>query len=106
MMYVIKPLRSFSAWLRDLRDARAKAIIVDRVERARDGDFGVCRRVRDAMWEMKIDYGPGYRLYYGRTGPAVYLIVAGGTKASQSRDIDAAFAKWQLAKEGKYGPIA
>lgn len=103
MEYVIKQLKSFSAWVNGLRDGTARAMIDKRLENARKGNFGQHRRVKDGLWEMKLDYGPGYRLYYGRKGQFVYVVVGGGTKGTQTRDIDLAFAKWVDVKEGQYG---
>jgi len=56
--------------------------------------------VGEGVFEMRIDYGPGYRLYYARTDVAIYLLLLGGDKSSQRRDISAAHALWKSIKEG------
>ena len=65
---------------------------MQRLDRAVDGNFGDCHPVGRHVWEMRIHHGPGYRVYYSRVGSVVYVILAGGTKRRQSRDITAAEA--------------
>lgn len=77
-------------WLDDLRDGRAKQRIRARVNRLRDGSFGDCKPVGGSVLELRIDYGPGYRVYLARRGPVVVLLLVGGDKRSQSADIDRA----------------
>ena len=77
-------------WLDELRDARAVTRIAMRIDRLADGNFGDCKPLRDGVWEMRIDYGPGYRLYYAMVGRSCVLLLCGGDKRKQSRDIDRA----------------
>ncbi|GJE17610.1 type II toxin-antitoxin system RelE/ParE family toxin [Methylobacterium marchantiae] len=77
----------FKVWLKGLRDERAKARIAARLRSASYDNFGDTRSVGSGVFEMRIHYGPGYRIYYARRGETVYLLLKGGDKASQSRDI-------------------
>ncbi|WP_321572755.1 type II toxin-antitoxin system RelE/ParE family toxin [Achromobacter xylosoxidans] len=84
----------FSRWITELRDARAKAHIVRRLARAMVGNFGDVAPVGDGISEMRIDVGTGYRVYYRRQGLVVYVLLCGGDKASQARDIVTAKRLW------------
>lgn len=86
----------FATWLAGLRDDKGKAHILDRLNRASFGNFGDCAPVGDGISEMRIHHGPGYRVYFTRHGAVVYVLLCGGDKKSQRRDI--AKAK-RLAKE-------
>ncbi len=77
----------FDTWLTALRDPIGKARIVSRIRSAEQGNFGDCEAVGDGVSEMRIHCGPGYRVYYSRQGETVYLLLCGGDKSSQSRDI-------------------
>lgn len=77
----------FAAWLAAFRDDKGKAQILDRLNRASFGNFGDCEPVGDGVSEMRIHYGPGYRVYFTRQGPVVYVLLCGGDKKSQRRDI-------------------
>ena len=77
----------FGRWLRDLRDIQAKARINARIRRVSLGLIGDVKPVGDGVSELRIDYGPGYRLYFIRQGEAVLLLLVGGDKGSQKRDI-------------------
>jgi len=82
----------FSAWLADLRDAKGKARIVARVESARLGNLGDVKSLGGGVSEMRVHIGPGYRLYFARTGKIVLLLLCGGDKSTQKRDIEKAKA--------------
>lgn len=97
-MFTIKRTNLFIDWLKRLKDRRAAARIAVRIDRLADGNPGQVRDVGEGVSELKIDYGPGYRVYYIRRGKAVYLLLCGGDKATQSKDI--AEAK-RIAKEWK-----
>ena len=73
--------------------------IAARVNRARVGNFGEYKVLDDGVCEMKIDFGPGYRVYYAQEGFRVYLLLVGGDKSSQKRDIARATEIWQTIKE-------
>ena len=77
-------------WLDQLRDVRAKARIVARVARLKAGNLGDCKPLRDGVSEFGVDYGPGYRVYFGIVGFQVILLLCGGDKRSQAADIDKA----------------
>lgn len=86
---------AFDAWLKALRDPIGKARIVARVRSAEQGNFGDCEPVGDGISEMRIHAGPGYRVYYCRRGDVVYLLLCGGNKSTQQRDIREAKALLQ-----------
>ncbi len=77
----------FSAWLDALRDHKGKALVLNRLANAALGNFGDCAAVGEGVLEMRIHHGPGYRVYFVRDGAAVYVLLCGGDKASQRRDI-------------------
>ena len=85
----------FSDWLASLRDARAVGIVRARLNRIRLGNFGDCKSVGGGVDELRIDFGPGYRVYYGRAGSLVVVLLCGGTKRTQARDIVTAQAYWK-----------
>ena len=82
----------FDAWLKALRDPIGKARIISRIRSAEQGNFGDCEPVGGGVSEMRIHCGPGYRVYYSRRGQVVYLLLCGGNKSTQSRDIKQAKA--------------
>lgn len=88
----------FQQWLDRLKDRAALARIRMRVDRLADGLFGDCRAVGEGVSELRIDCGPGYRVYYARAGQTVILLLAGGDKGSQQRDIALAQARWREFK--------
>ena len=77
----------FDAWLSRLGDARSKARIIARIRSAERGNLGDCKSVGAGVMEMRIHAGPGYRVYYTQFGDVVYLLLCGGTKRGQQRDI-------------------
>ncbi|NGZ26675.1 MAG: type II toxin-antitoxin system RelE/ParE family toxin [Magnetococcales bacterium] len=79
-------------WLDHLKDRQAKARIHARILRLAVGNFGDCKPLRDGVWELRVDCGPGYRVYYGMVGKAVVLLLCGGDKHSQEPDISRAVA--------------
>ena len=74
-------------WLSRLRDKQAKIAIIRRMIRVENGNFGDHRYCRDGVWEMRIDIGPGYRIYYALVGQRVLLLLCGGDKRTQDADI-------------------
>jgi putative addiction module killer protein len=86
--------RPFEDWLNGLKDVVARAMIRKRINRVRKGNLGKNRNVGDGVWELKIDFGPGYRAYYGEDGPTVVVLLCGGDKGSQDRDIAKAKEYW------------
>jgi putative addiction module killer protein len=77
----------FDAWLVALKDKVGRARIVHRIRSAEHGNFGDCEPVGEGVSEMRVHVGPGYRMYYTRRGEVVYLLLLGGDKSSQKRDI-------------------
>ncbi len=86
----------FTAWLDNVKDERAAARIVTRIRRMEIGNPGDVRSVGDGVSEIRIDYGPGYRVYFARRGKTLVILLCGGDKKSQRKDI--AVAK-RMAKE-------
>ena len=78
---------TFDGWLSKLRDTRGKARIFDRIRSAERGNFGDCVPVGEGVSEMRIHSGPGYRVYFTQDGDVIYVLLCGGTKRSQRRDI-------------------
>jgi len=85
----------FSEWLEGLRDRAAIARIRIRLGRVRLGNFGTAKSVGDGVSELKIDFGPGYRIYCAMSGKSVVLLLIGGDKSTQSKDIAIAKRYWQ-----------
>ena len=81
-------------WLSSLRDARARAQIEVRFRRVSAGNFGDCKSVGDGISELRIDIGAGYRVYYGKHGLELVLLLCGGNKDSQPSDIALAKTYW------------
>jgi len=77
----------FDQWMTHLRDMKARARILQRIDAAIRGNFGDCRFIAEGVHEMRIHCGPGYRLYYTRREQCVYILLVGGDKGSQTRDI-------------------
>ncbi len=91
---------NFRLWLNALRDQRGRARILSRIRMAELGNFGDFASVGGGVMEMRVHDGPGYRLYYVREGETVYLLLAGGDKSTQSRDIKSAIALWDEIGKG------
>lgn len=86
----IKQTREFIAWVKELRDPQARARILNRIDRLEQGNPGQTRGVGSGVVEMKIDYGPGYRVYFIQRGTSLVLLLCGGDKSSQDSDIQRA----------------
>lgn len=82
-------------WLEKLKDTTAKISAVRRVSRIEQGNFGDHKFCRDGVWELRIDVGAGYRVYYGIAGTQVILLLCGGNKGTQKADINNACEYWQ-----------
>jgi putative addiction module killer protein len=85
----------FEDWMDSLRDHRARARIRTRIGRVRLGNLGRCEPVGGGVLELKIDYGPGYRVYFGQVGTRLVILLCGGDKSSQSEDIKRAIEYWE-----------
>lgn len=98
-MYSIKQTESFAKWLAKLRDVRTKARITARLRIASEGNLGDVKSVGDGVSEMRIDTGPGYRLYFTWRGELLIVLLVGGDKSTQKRDIQRAKAMAQEVRE-------
>lgn len=91
----------FDEWLDNLRDAKARARIEVRLDRLEQGNFGDCEPVGEGVHELKMDFGPGYRAYFAEKTSTIVLLLLGGDKSTQNRDIKTAKAYWrQYRKSG------
>ena len=88
---------SFQDWLTHLKDLKGQGAILKRIDRVHEGLLGDHASVGHGVWELRIHFGPGYRVYYGEDGPTVVLLLCGGEKSTQKRDILKAQEYW-----GKY----
>ena len=86
-MIEVRQTEEFSAWLRRLRDTNAVARIVGRIRRMEQGNPGDVNSVGNGVMEMRIDYGPGYRVYYLHRGSTIVILLCGGDKRTQPQDI-------------------
>ena len=91
----------FSEWLASLRDGRTVGIVRARLNRIRLGNFGDCKSVGGGVEELRSDFGPGYWVYYGRDGALVVVLLCGGTKGAQARDILRAKGYWRKYLDAK-----
>ena len=91
-MFKIDETDEYRAWFAELRDIRAKAKILARISNMSQGNFGAVSPVGHGVSETKIHYGPGYRVYFKKTGNTVLLLLCGGDKSTQSKDIKTATA--------------
>lgn len=92
MFYTVQQTQTFSNWLTALRDLRAKVAIARRIDRAQQGHLGDVKPVGESVHEMRIDLGPGYRVYYTIKQSQLLILLAGGDKGSQQTDIQRAIA--------------
>jgi putative addiction module killer protein len=89
-MVEVRQTERFVRWLEDLRDLRGRAKVLARIERLIGGNPGDVRPVGSGVSELRINYGPGYRVYYVQRGTTLIILLAGGDKSSQVKDIDGA----------------
>ena len=89
-MIEVRQTADFARWLHRLKDANAVARIVGRIRRAEQGNLGDCRSLGAGLMEMRIDYGPGYRVYYVHRGATIVILLCAGDKRTQRRDIERA----------------
>ena len=89
----------FDAWFEALRDKQAARRIQARIDRVEEGNFGDCQPVGEGVSEMRIHYGPGYRVYLAQRGAEIVILLAGGDKATQNKDIKTALGLAKQLKE-------
>ena len=98
-MNTILRTAEFDRWLGALRDRKAQARILARIASAQLGNFGDCKSVGEGVSEMRVDVGPGYRVYFTRRGETVYLLLVGGDKSTQAMDVKRARGMARQLKE-------
>ncbi|WP_249962281.1 type II toxin-antitoxin system RelE/ParE family toxin [Histophilus somni] len=88
-MYSIKQTSIFKQWLKNIKDPIARIMVIKRIERAKNGNFGDHKLLANTggIYEMRIDTGKGYRIYYAKIGDVIYLLTNGGDKKTQQQDI-------------------
>jgi len=91
-MYTIKPTTEFTAWLKSLKDGMTKRRLARRLEKAEKGNLGDVEPVGEGVHEMREFFGPGWRMYYIQRGPVLIIMLGGGDKSTQQKDIEAAIA--------------
>ena len=84
----------FEIWLIGLKDVQGRAVIRKRLNRVRLGNLGDAKSVGGGVMELRVDFGPGYRVYFGEDGPRIVVLLCGGDKSSQSKDIENAKSFW------------
>jgi putative addiction module killer protein len=89
-MLEIRKTEQFKAWLDSLNDLMGRAKIQARIQRLAEGNVGNVKSVGGKVFEMKIDFGPGYRIYYTKLAKTIYLLLLGGCKRTQAKDIQIA----------------
>ena len=92
----------FAEWFARLESV-ARAKVTRAIVRLEQGNFSNVKSVGAGVFEYRIDFGPGYRVYFGQDGPALVILLTGGAKKRQQRDIDAAHGYWQDYKQAKRG---
>jgi putative addiction module killer protein len=105
-MYFIEKTPDFDKWFRKLNDLRAKAKILIRLQKLEEEEhFGAFKPLKGGISELKINYAKGYRVYYKEVDGKIILLLIGGSKSTQKKDIDKAIEIWNTIKQEKYGDI-
>ena len=97
-MFTVKPLPEFTKWLDGLNDSRVRGAVAERIKRLTFGLLGDFKAIGDGVIELRIDFGAGWRVYYTQYGAQIVVLLAGGSKRSQMRDIQRAKALAALLK--------
>ena len=84
----------FQQWMNELKDLKGRIVIQRRIDRVANGNFGDHKFCQDGVWELRIDFGPDYRVYYARDEETIILLLSGGSKRTQSADINQAVRYW------------
>jgi putative addiction module killer protein len=98
---IVNQTPEFQKWMKKLRDIRAKAHVLSRLTQVEGGNLGDFKSVGNGVLEMRINYGPGYRLYFAKDGETIVILLIGGDKSSQDQDIVKAKNIWQGIKNEK-----
>jgi putative addiction module killer protein len=99
-MIIIKKTSEFDKWIRNLKDIRAKSKILFRIQKLEtDEHFGDCKPVGDGISEMRINYAKGYRVYFKEQDNLIVILLIGGDKSTQQKDIEKAKKIWNRIKE-------
>jgi putative addiction module killer protein len=85
----------FQVWFDGLADARVRVAVLRRIDRLAQGNAGDCRFCRSGVWEVRIDLGAGFRVYYSKAGTDMILLLGGGPKRTQQTDIETAVKRWK-----------
>jgi len=100
-MFSVRPLPEFTTWLDGLKDLRVRGAVTERIKRLSFGLLGDFKAIGDGVIELRIDFGAGWRLYYTKFGQQIVVLLAGGSKRTQNRDIKRAKALAALLKSQK-----
>lgn len=92
----------FLEWLNKLKDPITRLRIRRRLDRFEQGNFGDCKTVGEGVWEIKLSFGSGYRVYFSEWNETIIILLCGGNKSSQKKDIKQAQAYWKELKERSY----
>ena len=92
----------FKEWLDSLKDSKAQTVVINRLNRVLLGNFGDCKHLGEGVYELRIHYGPGYRVYFGELEGVIVILLCGGTKRSQSGDIKRAKEYWLELRDRNY----
>jgi len=98
-MPAIFTTKTFDLWFEELKDTKGRFRIQARIDRAELGNFGDCEPVGEGVSEMRIHFGPGYRVYFAQRGSLIVLLLVGGDKSTQAKDIKAAIKLNREIKE-------
>ena len=91
----------FTEWLKSLRDRTTRKRIQNQIARIESGNLGDHKPIGDGVFELRLQFGPGYRIYFGEVDNTIILLLCGGDKSSQDRDIEQAKDYWQEYKESQ-----
>jgi putative addiction module killer protein len=100
-MLSVRPLPEFTAWLDGLKDSKVRGAIAERIKRLSFGLLGDFKSIGDGVVELRIDFGAGWRVYYAQIGLQIVVLLAGGSKRTQKKDIKRAKALAALLRSGK-----
>ena len=89
----------FEEWYFSLKDKKVKARILARIDRLRDGNFGDWKSLKEGVFELRIAFGAGYRIYFARVENRIVVLLGGGDKGNQQKDIDKAIKLWEKYKD-------